>query len=89
MVITSQDITQFLFWAYTFASKLKFSFQILWTSERVIFFARWKDVLLVSYSTSTSGRNHSRYGRNDVGETRSGRNDVGETRCGRNLLYNA
>ena len=41
--------------AYTFASKLKFSFQILWTSERVIFFffffffARWKNVLLVRY----------------------------------------
>ena len=31
---------------------------------------------LVSYSTSTSGRNHSRSGRNDVGETRYGRNSL-------------
>lgn len=35
---TSHDITQLLFWAYTFESKLKFSFQILWTSEKVRYF---------------------------------------------------
>lgn len=34
----SHNITQLLFWAYTFESKLKFSFQILWTSEKVRYF---------------------------------------------------
>ena len=35
---TSHDVTQLSFWAYTFEIKLKFSFQILWTSEKVRYF---------------------------------------------------
>lgn len=47
---TSQDITPLSFWANTFTSKLKFSFQILWISDIWwYFFCKMEKCPLVSY----------------------------------------